>query len=82
MIKSFLENTERKEFKLPMMSIEAINTLLEPFGFTINHETLDTNGWSIDFWVLFESEHYDFDLQLGGSWYYGDYTLTKTKTEE
>ena len=81
-LKEFLENTEQEELKIEMLPIEDINALLKPHGFEINHETLDTNGWSIDFWVLFENEHYPFDLQLGGSWYYGNYVLTKTKTDE
>lgn len=38
-------------------------------------DSIETNGWDVDFWISFEYKEKGFCFS--GSWYYGDYKIMK-----
>jgi hypothetical protein len=64
------------------IEIQAINNIvifLESEGFVLNKNGLgDNNGWQVDFWLYFTHPEKG-KWCLSGSWYYGDYRLTKVQ---
>jgi hypothetical protein len=78
-------NSEETELKLDFLPLNDYAKILSELGFnTILNGSLnlmndnadyDTNGWQVDFWWNFKLV--DKKYCLGGSLFYGDFTLSK-----
>lgn len=73
-LKEFLES-DQKEFKIPMMPVSDVEDMLKKYGWEMEWDDLETNGWEHDFWIPFIKD--DDTITFGGSWFSGGYTLTK-----
>lgn len=74
MISEFINSSEDK-LDIQMKPFHEYNSELEQSGW--DQEEFDTNGWSVDFWITYSNPKYNFDLMLSGSWYYGNYQISK-----
>lgn len=61
--------------KLPYITLNEYKKIFNSLGFDTNGH-FDTNGWQHDFW--WELKHSEYGtIQMKGSWWYGEYTLSK-----
>jgi hypothetical protein len=73
-LKEFLEG-DGTELPLVMQPIDDIKNALEKYGWEMEWDDMDTNGWEHDFWIPFTKD--EETITLGGSWYHGGYTLSR-----
>ena len=74
LINNFI-NGKIDEIFVPVIPIYQYNEILEELEFIFTE--FDTNGWQLDFWYSYNNENFNFNLELLGSFYFGDYRLTK-----
>ena len=79
-IQNFL-NTERESISLQFYPITTYTNILKDFGYEMENDSGDTNGWSVDFWYYYKNEKGD-RLCLGGSLWYGNFVLSKVSEDE
>jgi hypothetical protein len=77
-IVDFIDSTEEVLDFDTMFPMDDFKEIMDELGFEEN-DTFDTNGWQVDFWWEFKKE--DKVFTLGGSWYYGSYTLTNNNLD-
>ena len=73
LIKDFLESDSR-ELDINMFPIKMFMDTFESLGWEWDGN-LDTNGWSVDFWLKFVKD--GKEIGLNGSWWDGEYNLEK-----
>ena len=80
-IQNFL-NIDRESISLQMHPIDTYNNILKDFGYEMEDSDGDNlNGWSVDFWYYYKNKEGN-RLCLGGSLWYGEFTLSKFKENE
>ena len=80
-IQNFL-NIDRESISLQMHPIDTYNNILKDFGYEMEDSDGDNlNGWSVDFWYYYKNKEGN-RLCLGGSLWYGEFTLSKVKENE
>lgn len=68
-----LETTEKRFIKVHYLPIINYVEAFEDIG--DYDDDFETNGWSVDFWIHFTLNNNKYTLS--GSWYYGEYKITK-----
>ena len=80
-IQNFL-NIDRESISLQMHPIDTYNNILKDFGYEMEDSDGDNlNGWSVDFWYYYKNKEGN-RLCLGGSLWYGEFTLSKVEENE
>lgn len=75
MVKDLLNkviNGEVEEINIPFTPIAEIEEILEDLKISTIDVDVDTNGWEVDFWNIYENKY-----QLSGSLYYGRFVFKK-----
>ena len=71
----WLQGDKSEALPIPMMPLAKINTLLESEGY--ERTGYDSNGWQIDFWLIYSKEKEEETIELSGSLYHGNFRLSK-----
>ena len=79
-IQNFL-NTNKESIPLQFYPINEYTNILEDFGYVMEDLGDNLNGWSVDFWYYYKNKEGN-RLCLGGSLWYGNFTLSKVKEDE
>ena len=55
-----------------------LNEVLEDLGWEIDKNAgIDTNGWEVDYWILYTHPKYNFKYNISGSLFYGNLKIEK-----
>lgn len=73
-LKEFLES-DQKELCIDMQPVDNVEAAMKEHGWKMIWDELETNGWEHDFWIPFEKD--GETITFGGSWYSGNYNLSK-----
>lgn len=80
-LQNFLNSNTKETIPLQIIPIDTYSKILEDFGYEMEELEDNLNGFSVDFWYYYKNKENN-RLCLGGSLWYGNYSLSKIKSDE